>query len=125
MGPYDEEMEGYLKEFRPRAIREFEVAPQPRNILWRWFAAAAALAMCAGWLFYFAYREPPMSKDAENIQPPNVGVVSQQPNWAGLALTTLALTDNERFESLLAVESRKSLPTFRGEQSGLKVLAKD
>jgi hypothetical protein len=125
MGPYDEETERYLKEFRPQAIRALEVAPQSWNLVWRRLTAAAAVAVCAGGLFWFARRELTLSKEAANIQVPKVGFTSELQYRKALALTTLALADNKRFETLLAEESRKSLPSFQGEQSTLRVLAKD
>jgi hypothetical protein len=83
------------------------------------------VAVCAGGLFWFASRELRLSKEAANVQAPEVSVTSEPQYRTTLALTTLALADNERFETLLAEESRKSLPSFQGEQSTLKVLAKD
>ncbi|MGB7848170.1 MAG: hypothetical protein WBL63_21345 [Candidatus Acidiferrum sp.] len=125
MGPYDEETERYLKEFRPKEIRELEFTPQPRTTLWRRLAAAAAVAVCTGGLIWFAHRELTRSKEVANVQVPNVGVASQRQYPTTLALTMLALADNHKFEALLTEESRKSLPRFQGEQSTLKVLAKD
>jgi hypothetical protein len=125
MGPYDEETERYLKEFRPLAIRKLEVAPQSRNLMWRRLTAAAAMAVCAGGIFWFARRELVLSKESANVQVPKVAVTNESPYRTALALTTLALADNKRFETLLAEESRKSLPSFQGEHSTLRVLAKD
>jgi hypothetical protein len=125
MGPYDEETERYLKEFRPLAIRTLDVAPQSWNVVWRRLTVAAAVAVCAGGLFWFVRRESTLSKEAANVQVSKVVVTSEPPYRTALALTTLALADNKRFETLLAEESRKSLPNFQGEQSTLKVLAKD
>jgi hypothetical protein len=121
MGSYDEEMERRLKEFRPQAIRALEVAPHPRKMLRR-MTAAAAVAVLAGGLFWFARREVRLSKEAANVQAPTVG---ERPYRTTLALTMLALADDERFDTLLAEESRKSLPSFQGEHSTLKVLAKE
>jgi hypothetical protein len=124
MVQYDEETERYLKEFRPRAVRELELAPQPRSILWRRLAAAAAVALCAGALLWFARPELTRSNKTADVQTPMAGVTSQR-HQTTLFLTKLAVADNERFETLLAEESRKSLPRFQGEHSGLKVLAKE
>jgi hypothetical protein len=125
MGPYDEETERYLKEFRPLAIRTLEVAPQSWKLVWRRLTVGAAVAVCAGGLFWFARREIRLSREAASVQAPEVSVTSERQYRTTLALTTLALADNERFETLLTEESRKSLPSFQGEQSTLKVLAKD
>jgi hypothetical protein len=40
-------------------------------------------------------------------------------------LTKLALEDDHRFEAKLAAESRLVLPGFQGEQSMLRVFAKE
>ena len=125
MQPYDEETERYLREFRPRATRPLEVAPKPRNILpWR-LATAAALVLLAGGSLWLAHRERARPKEAADLQPSKVNVRGKQEYESTLALTRLALTDNEKLESLLAEESRKVLPAFQGEQSMLKVLAKE
>jgi hypothetical protein len=125
MEPYGEETERYLRDFRPRAIRELELAPRPRRILWRPLAVAATVAVCAGGLFWFVHRELTRSKGAANVQAFKVAVKSQGQYRTSLALTMLALEDNNRFETVLAQESRRSLPRFQGDQSALKVLAKD
>jgi len=48
-----------------------------------------------------------------------------QRNLNAIALTRLALEDNELFEALLADKSRTVLPNFEGENSTLRVLAKE
>jgi hypothetical protein len=125
MASHDDEMERYLKEFLPKAIRKLNVATHRQNIIWRRLAAAAAVALCAGGFFWFAQRELTRSKEAANVQAHKVDVTSQRQYRSTLALTKLALTDRDKFETLLVEESRKSLPGFQGEQSTLKVLAKD
>jgi|SRR5580692_802122 hypothetical protein len=125
MGPYDEEMERYLKEFRPQPIRALEVPPRPWRKSWRRLAAAAVVAGCAGGLFWFARRELGLSKETTRVLAPDHSVLGERQSRTTLALTALALADNKKFEAILAEESRKSLPGFRGEQSTLKVLAKD
>jgi hypothetical protein len=125
MVQYDEETERYLKEFRPRAVRELDLAPPPRSILWRRLAAAAAVALCAGALLWFARPELTRSNKTADVQTPMAGVTSQRQRQTTLFLTKLALADNERFETLLEEESRRSLPRFQGEHSGLKDLAKE
>jgi hypothetical protein len=125
MAPYGDEMESYLKEFQPKAIRKLEVATQRQNIFWRRLAAVAVVALCVGGGFWFARRGSTRSKEDANVQALKVGVTSERPYPTAFALTRLALADSDKFESLLAEESRKSLPGFQGEQSTLKVLAKD
>ncbi len=125
MGSHDEETERYLKEFRPQAIRELEVALQPRTILWKRLAAAGAVTACAGGLLWFGRRESAHLRKTANIQPPSVSVASQRHPRSTLALTMLALDDSKKFEAVMAEESRTSLPDFHEENSALKVLAKD
>ena len=125
MDPYDDETERYLREFRPRAIHTLEVAPRTRNILSRRLAAAAAVALLAGGLLWFAHRKAARLQEAANVQPSKANVTRERRYESTLALTRLALTDNKELESLLVEESRKVLPTVRGERSMLKVLAKD
>jgi hypothetical protein len=125
MGPHDEETERYLKEFRPRPLRALEVAPHAQRTLWRRLTAAAALTVCAGGLFWFARRELRLSKETANVRLPSESVLNERQARTIPSLTSLALADDERFEALLAEESRRSLPSFQGEQSMLKVLAQD
>ena len=72
MNPYDEEIECYLKEFQPKAIRELEVAPQPRNSLWSRLTTAAVVAACAGGIVWFAHRASTRMKEIANVQAPTV-----------------------------------------------------
>ncbi|SRR5258705_10159023 len=125
MALYDEDTERYLQEFRPQAIRELEVAPRHRKVSWRQLTAAAAVMVCVGGTLWVACRDLKHSKEAANVQTPKVSIASRRQYRTTVALTKLALSDNEGFETLLAEESRKSLPNFQGEQSALKVLAKD
>jgi hypothetical protein len=125
MGPFDDETERYLKEFRPRAIRALEVSPKARNILSRRLATAAAVTLLAGGLLWYAHRDATRLREAANVQPSDVNVATKSRYESTLALTRLALTDNAKFEAVLSEESRKVLPTVQGERSMLKVLAKD
>jgi hypothetical protein len=125
MALYDEDIERYLNEFRPQTIRELEVAPRQPKVSWRQLTAAAAVVVCAGGIFWVACRELRHSNEAANVQTPKVSITSERHYRTTVALTKLALSDNEGFETLLAEESRKSLPNFQEEQSALKVLAKD
>jgi hypothetical protein len=125
MDPHDDEMERSLKEFRPRAIRALEIAAGARSILLRRLAAAAAVALLTGGLLWFAHRKAARLQETANVQPAKVNVRIERRYASTLALTRLALADNEKLETILAEESRKTLPTVRGVQSTLKVLAKD
>jgi hypothetical protein len=76
-------------------------------------------------LFWFVRRELRLSEETASVRDLNVSVLNERQSRTTLALTALALADDEKFEALLAEQSRKSLPSFQGEQSTLKVLAKD
>jgi hypothetical protein len=125
MSLFDEETERYLKEFRPREIREFVVVAQGRSVLWTALIAAAAAALCVGGIFWFARHASRYTNHVAYVQPPALSVTSGSHNRSIMSLTSLGFTDNKRLEVLLAEESRKSLPAFQGEHSSLKVLAKD
>jgi len=127
MNPPDDEMERYLRQFQPRAVRALELAPKVGLTLrWRLVAAAAAgVALFAGCFLWVTRR------DAHRL-PPTRNVRANKANGAGerqlespLALTRLALADNDKLESLLAEESRAELPSLQGEQSMLRALAKE
>ena len=123
MSLFDEETERYLKEFRPREIREFGLVAQGRRVLWTPLIAAAAL--CAGGIFWFARQASRHTNHVAYVQPPALSVTSGSHNRSIMSLTSLGSADIKRLEALLAEESRKSLPAFQGEHSSLKVLAKD
>ncbi len=125
MGPHEDETERYLRKFQPRQIRQLEVWRKRRNILpWR-LAATVAVGLLVAGALWLAYREGARIEEKVKVQPSKVAVARSRRDENILSLTRLALTDNEKFESLLTEESRKELPTFRGEQSMLSVLARE
>lgn len=123
MGPHDDETERYLREFRPQAVRKLEIVPQARTSLWKRLAAAA-IVVCVGGAFWFSRHEFRRSQVGTN-QATGSSVANQRQPRSTLALTSLVLEDNKKFEALMTEESRISLPDFREEQSTLKVLAKE
>ena len=125
MSSFDDETERYLREFRPRAIRALEVAPKTRTIWLQRLAVAAAVTLFVGGLLWFAHREALRPKEAASLPSSNVSVKKDKQFASSIVLTRLALTDNEKLEWILAEESRKVLPAVQGEQSTLKVLAKE
>ena|ERR1700741_1646119 len=125
MGPHDEETERYLKTFQPRTVRELNLVPQPRAVFWKRLVAAATVVTCAAGLFWFNQRKATRLKSPVDTRMAAVSVQYHQPHPSVLALTTLALQDERKFDVLLDEESRMSLPRFQGEHSSLKVLAKD
>jgi hypothetical protein len=125
MDPFDQETERYLREFQPRAIQPLKVGPTDKNIFSRRLAVVALLVLLAGGLLWFAHREMARSKEAANFRPAKEKVTREQRYPSALALTRLALEDNEKLDSVLAKQSREVLPTVQGKQSMLRVLAKD
>jgi len=125
MDPFDQETERYLREFQPRAIQPLEVGPKDKNTLSRRLAVVALLVLLAGTLLWFAHREAARPKEAANIRPEKENVARGRRFPSALALTRLALEDNEKLDSVLADQSREVLPTVQGKQSMLRVLAND
>ncbi|HLV86126.1 MAG TPA: hypothetical protein VKV39_04060 [Candidatus Sulfotelmatobacter sp.] len=120
----DEELERYLSEFRPRAVRPL-VVPASRARAWvKPMAAAAVLLVCAGGAVWYS-RMP----RADRITPPPLVVDSDAKSDTDMlswfALTRLALEDDRKFEMELEQESRAELPAFTGPDSGLHILARE
>ena len=124
MDPY-EETERYLREFQPRAIRPLEVSPKVRNALSRRLVAVAVVTFFAAGTAWYLHRETPPKRVTTNVLARKESATSEKRYASSVALTRLALEDNEKLEAILADESRKLLPAFQGEQSRLKVLAKE
>jgi hypothetical protein len=114
--------ERYLKEFQPRAIRALAMAPRPGNILLSRVAAVAALLLTVSGLLWFTH---PVVSLLPTIPPPAVTIMPAARYASTAALTSLALSDATKFETVLTEWSRESLPDFQGECSTLKVLAKE
>lgn len=125
MDPFDQETEGYLREFQPRAIKPFRVEPKGKNIFARPSAVVAVMVLLAGVSLWFAHRELSRPKVAASIRTAQKTVARERRYPSTLALTRLALEDNEKLESLLAEESRRVFPAFQGKQGTLGVLAND
>ncbi|MGP0019349.1 MAG: hypothetical protein ACLPHP_12320 [Candidatus Sulfotelmatobacter sp.] len=121
----DDEVERYLGEFRPRSVRPLEL-PRPAAKAWmRRLAFAAAVLLCVGGGLWYGRHNVAAPTPSEN--PPT----AQVENPAGtarpnpFALTKLALEDDRQFEAQLDADSRLVLPSFQGEQSSLRVFAKE
>jgi len=122
----DDELEKYLSEFRLRAVRPLERPPATSASRTR-LAVAAVVLLCAGIGLWYA------RPDRDAVRPaspalafetvPATAQVTATMN--AFALTRLALEDDGRFRAQMAAESRMVLPTLHGEQSMLRVLAKD
>jgi hypothetical protein len=119
----DDELEKYLSEFRPLAVRRLE-RPRPAIAPWTKRLAVAAIVLICGsaglWHAHHGHSSSSLAT-APTIQI-EVAVGTGRSNT--FALTKLALEDEAQFEARLAAESRKVLPSFQGK-STLQVLSKE
>jgi hypothetical protein len=121
---HDQEMEQYLRGFQPRAVRSLKMDRPAEENHWRRLAAAAVVLFAVGTSVWYAQVNWP--KVRENTRPQAVqGNWVQQRKLNNLQLTRLALTDQEKFNEVLAEQSRESLPNLRGERSTLGALARE
>ena len=127
MNQPDDEMERYLRQFQPRPVRALKVVPHAGLFLrWRLVAAAAAgVALLAGCFLWVTHRDAHRLPATAQIQVTKAKGAGERRFESPLALTRLALADNDKLESLLAEESRAELPSLQGEQSMLRALAKE
>ncbi len=121
----DSELEKYLGEFRPRAVRPLE-ASRPMPIPWMGRLAAAALVLlsASGGLWY-ARHERNRPRAEVKLATVRVEARVEERRINPILLTKLALEDPKRFEEQLAAESRDVLPDLQKQQSTLRVLAKE
>jgi hypothetical protein len=120
MQPHDEDLELYLKKFKPRTIRRLDVRRQTGN---SWLRRMAAVVVFAGIIsLWYAQR-----KTAKPPEKPRIQAIRNMPqtHMSTPVLTKLALDDSKAFDALLTNESRTVLPSMQGEQSALRVLAND
>jgi hypothetical protein len=124
----EQDIEKYLNDFRPRAVRGLETNRvndyRVARFDWQRLAAAAVLTAALGTSIWFARLRPDQATqiaDRQQVQTEH----APQRDLSNLQLTRLALTDNEKFDEVLAEQSRSSLPNLRGERSTLRVLAQD
>ena len=121
----DEEMERYLNEFRPRAIRPLEIeAPSPRYWL-RPLAGAAAIVLIAGLSIRLSRRETVIVPKAAREQQTQVRTRFGEKRMNPFLMTRLALEDHQAFDAILTEDSRRVLPGLQGQESMLRVLASD
>jgi len=123
----DDEMERYLRQFQPRPVRALKVVPHAGLFLrWRLAAAAAAgVALFAGSFLWVTHRDAHRQPATAQVQVTKAKGAGERRFESPLALTRLALADNDKLEALLAEESRAELPPLQGEQSTLRVLGKE
>jgi len=121
----DEEMERYLAEFRPSAIRPLVIEATASSVWPLRVAAVVAMVVLAAGLLWFGHRKAQHLREATFTPANKADVASVGRAETTLTLTKLALTDSENLDLVLAEESRKELPLCKGAQSTLKVLARD
>lgn len=125
MAIHDEEVERYLAEFKPRPVRALRVPPRSEQVWPLRLGAAAVIFLLGGISLWHLWRETKSVNDALSKRHDLPRTVVRARNLNGIALTRLALEDNEHFEALLADRSQTVLPSFEGENSTLRVLAKE
>ena len=121
---HDEEVERYLAEFKPRTVRALGVPPRSERVWPLRLGAAAVIVLVGGVSLWYLRQETKGVKitfSSRHVLPTTAVRTS---NLNAIALTRLALEDNEHFEALLADRSQTALPSFEGETSTLRVLAK-
>jgi hypothetical protein len=121
----DKGFEKYLGEFQARGVRPLEL-PRPAANAWlRRLAAAALVLFSVGGGLWYAGHERKRTGDevkAHRVRMESY-VAESEPN--SISWTKLALEDPRQFEEQLDEESRRVLPDLQGQQSTLRVLAKE
>ena len=125
MAMHDEEVERYLAEFKPRPVRALRVPPRSERVWPLRLGAATGIFLIGGVLLWYVRQETKGVKDALSSRHVLQTTAVRTSNLNAIALTRLALEDNEHFEALLADRSQTALPSFEGETSTLRVLAKE
>ena len=121
---HDEEVERYLAEFEPRPVSALAVPGNKR--VWPLRSVAAAVFFLVGDVsLWYLRQETKGVKEALSGRHVLPTTAVRTTNLNAIALTRLALENNEHFEALLADRSQTALPSFQGENSTLRVLAKE
>ena len=123
MQTHDEEMEGYLKGFIPRAVRPLEQEQRSRNFWPRRLAAAAVIVLAGGLCLWVTRREAERVPLKPLIAELQRSIPSSHKPLSTFLLTKLALADNKRLNAVLTEESRRVLPSLQGQESTLRVFA--
>jgi|SRR6516165_10779868 hypothetical protein len=127
MDPHDEQFESFLREFQPHRPRPLPVTGSYRP---KWIfrvAAAVLLTFALGTSMWLLRREhtPHNSQQITKNTPTIAGSPAAQFPLSPISLTRIALEDPSRFDAALANASRHELPNFQGDESTLRVLAKE
>ena len=121
----DNELERYLSEFRPRAVQPLQLPRRAANAWITRLAFAAVVLVCAGAGLWYARQSKSTSSAAVNPATEAIETPAAMVRPNRFSLTKLALEDERRFEAQLDAESRHVLPGFQGNQSSLRVFAKE
>src|SRR6266699_3926228 len=123
----DTRFEEYLGQFEPRKPRALPEQIGHRQVWPRRIAAAAAIAIFLGASMWFARKKHELDS-GEVVARSSTSVPeakSQAPSLSLVPLTQLALQDPKQFDARLIAASPTVLPDFRGNNSTLRVLAKE
>ena len=120
----DDQLERYLSEFQPCAVRPLEVARPAAQPRLKWLAIAAMALVCAGGGFWY-WRHARTVETTLGERPVRNDVRVATGRLSTFSLTKLGLENKSEFEAQLDAESRQVLPSFQGEQSTLHTLAKE
>ncbi len=121
----DNEVERYLNQFTPRAVRPLKTGQAARSVwVGRLAAAAMVLLSMAAGLWYFGSPVKKIEPNEVNVIAPPVEAGARDGNLNTIVLTKLALEDPNRFEQQMDEASRRVLPDLRGQHSMLGVFAK-
>jgi len=118
------DIEQYLREFQPRAVRKLGLERTASRMDWQRLAAAAVVLLALGasvWLAQLSSTKVHNGTQQQGLQSDQ----GQQRELNNLQLTRLALDDEAKFDEVLAEQSRRVLPDMKGERSTLQVLAKE
>ncbi|HXY01300.1 MAG TPA: hypothetical protein VEI54_10290 [Candidatus Limnocylindrales bacterium] len=120
----EHDLEKYLTEFRPRAVRPLRVSQRVSHFWLAGLAAAAVVLLGVGFGLWYAGHDrlsPPELKE-QRVQ---VEFHLNRTRLTNMELTRLALEDEKQFQAQLESESRQVLPDFTQQQSTLRILAKE
>jgi hypothetical protein len=121
----DQDIERYLRKFQLRAIGPMEMPRRVRSPQLRWLAAVAVVAFAGCVALWYGVRQTAKQTEPHAIYEVRSSEFRPPTRINTLALTKLALDDSKAFDAVLTDESRNMFPNMRGEQSALRVLAKE
>jgi hypothetical protein len=144
----DDDLEQYLKAFRPRSIRALAVpgegpmvgegvtasrvttqsqaaaASRAEDSWLRALTMAAMVVLAASFALWYGARQTAERPESAATQGARRGEMQPATRVSTVALTKLALDDSQAFDALLARESQTMFPGMQGNQSALRALGK-